>query len=280
MYEYQKMKVKEIKEILHSKYNYDLSRYNIKGKTAWVQLLKEAESKNMQDSSNDNNTNNQIIPDIIDPEWNDYVLNLLEPDEKINDNPTTDGLRRLTEKLLGPIVESNSIIVQTPTPENKYRATVQHNITIEFDENDRRQFSGCADSYYGNTDKYEHFPIAVAETRAEGRAYKRALKLRKIIAAEEYSQKKVDIYDSPTQNEITAFQIQFIDSLCRPDKLNLNVQKTVEHILNRSITHITQLTHQEAITINGKLHEYRQNPDQIIEEIKGYQDNWQSIVKE
>ena len=36
-------------------------------------------------------------PSPNDIEWNDYVLGLLSDDEKIADNPTTDGLRRIFE---------------------------------------------------------------------------------------------------------------------------------------------------------------------------------------
>ena len=40
-------------------------------------------------------------------EWNDYVLGLLSEDEKIDGNPTTDGLRRIFEIALNcTLVES------------------------------------------------------------------------------------------------------------------------------------------------------------------------------
>ena len=55
------------------------------------------------------------IPNTTDLEWTDYVLSLLSDDEKINGNPTTDGLRRIFEIALNcRVVASTSNVVQSP----------------------------------------------------------------------------------------------------------------------------------------------------------------------
>ena len=40
-----------------------------------------------------------------DPEWSEYLLDQLADHELINGAPTVDGLRRITEKCFGEIVE-------------------------------------------------------------------------------------------------------------------------------------------------------------------------------
>ena len=121
-------------------------------------------------------------PDINSAEWTSYVLGLLNDDEKISGNPTTDGLRRIFEIALDCVVTSaDSSVIQAPSPENEKRATVVHSISyviknIPEDQQELkfRSVSGAADVYWGNCDKiYRNHPVAVAETRAEGRALRR-----------------------------------------------------------------------------------------------------------
>ena len=62
--------------------------------------------------------------------WTDYVLGLLSDDEKIKGNPTTDGLRRVFEIALEcTVINSESIVQQTPDLNNANRATVAHSLT-------------------------------------------------------------------------------------------------------------------------------------------------------
>ena len=131
--------------------------------------------------------------DINSLEWNDYVLGLLSDDEKIDGNPTTDGLRRIFEIALNcTVISAESTVIQSPSPDNEKRATVSHSLTYVLNDGGTdplfktRTVSGAADVYWGNCDKiYRNHPVAVAETRAEGRALRRALRLRKVVAAEE-----------------------------------------------------------------------------------------------
>ena len=130
-------------------------------------------------------------PNITDVEWTEYVLGLLSDDEKIKGNPTTDGLRRIFETALNcVIIDSTSQVVQSPDMHNEKRATVVHDIEYvilgEEDALSKRKVNGAADVYWGNCDKiYRNHPVAVAETRAEGRALRRGLRLRKVVAAED-----------------------------------------------------------------------------------------------
>lgn len=216
---------------------------------------------------------------IHDIEWTDHVLGLLTDDEKINDNPTTDGLRRVFENALNcTIINSESNIVQSPSPDNEKRATVVHSLTYVLndetcsDQTKIRTVSGAADVYWGNCDKvYRNHPVAVAETRAEGRALRRALRLRKVVAAEEIAKEIEDHPDQNSVNKISNQQINFIDVLAQ--RLNINVTKLLEENSIKT-DNIYSLTHESAVDIIRLLSKYQQNMDSIAETILGYSNEW------
>ena len=226
----------------------------------------------------ENNTNTPVSPN--DLGWTDYVLSLLSDDEKIMGNPTTDGLRRIFETALNcRIISSTSNVAQTPDPSNEKRATVIHTISyylndpsVTTTELNTVTIDGAADVYWGNCDKiYRNHPVAVAETRAEGRALRRALKLRKVVAAEEIAK---DIEDHPDENsvsKITNNQINFIDVMSK--RLNINVSKLLESnsLDNKNIY---ALSHENAVTIIRLLSKYQQDMSEISSELLGYNSEW------
>lgn len=221
-----------------------------------------------------------VVPKISDLEWTDYVLGLLSEDEKISGNPTTDGLRRIFEIALKcKLMSSTSNVVQSPSPDNEKRATVVHSLTycLNPEVNDPnglniQSIDGAADVYWGNCDKvYRNHPVAVAETRAEGRALRRALRLRKVVAAEELAKDIEDHPDQNTVNKISNQQINFIDVLSQ--RLNINVHKLLEQN-SISAENIYVLTHDSAVDIIRLLSKYQQNMDTIPSAILGYTNEW------
>lgn len=220
------------------------------------------------------------IPNMTDLEWTDYVLSLLSDDEKINGNPTTDGLRRVFEIALNcKVVVSSSNVVQTPDPNNEKRATVVHTLcyhlnggTPETSHLNMITVDGAADVYWGNCDKvYRNHPVAVAETRAEGRALRRALKLRKVVAAEELAK---DIEDNPDNNSVSKIsnqQINFIDIMAQ--RLNINVVKLFKNN-QLPADNIYSVSHDDAVNIIRLLSKYQQNTSEISEDIMGYSNDW------
>lgn len=212
-----------------------------------------------------------------DLEWTDHVLGLLSEDEKIAGNPTTDGLRRIFEKALDCVVISaQSTVVQSPTVDNERRATVEHHLTYVLnnfgaDEDIKtRTVSGSADVYWGNCDKvYRNHPVAVAETRAEGRALRRALKLRKVVAAEELS-KDIDHIDGDSANKINSTQINFLEVFGK--RLDINIPKLLDKL---AITqkNIYDISYDDAVKTITTLSGYQQSND-IPSDILGYDNNW------
>jgi len=220
------------------------------------------------------------VPNIGQIEWTDYVLGLLSEDEKINGNPTTDGLRRIFETALNcRVLSSTSKVVQSPDPNNEKRATVVHSISFYLkdtgvDEPGLNTVSvdGAADVYWGNCDKvYRNHPVAVAETRAEGRALRRALRLRKVVAAEELAK---DIEDNPDHNNVSKIsnnQINFIDVMAQ--RLNINVVKLLDYH-RLSADNVYSVSHEDAVHIIRILSKYQQNLSEIPENIMGYSNDW------
>ena len=221
-----------------------------------------------------------IKPSIHSIEWTDYVLSLLSEDEKISGNPTTDGLRRIFELALDcRVISSTSQVVQSPEPNNEKRATVVHSITFVLKDMcvDRAHLNtittdGAADVYYGNCDKiYRNHPVAVAETRAEGRALRRALRLRKVVAAEEIAKDIEDNPDSHNINKISNNQLNFIDVLCK--RLDINALKMIEKI-GHDTKNVYNIEHSDAVNLIKTLSSYQQNISLISEDILGYDSNW------
>jgi len=210
--------------------------------------------------------------------WTDYVLELLSDDEKIKGNPTTDGLRRIFEIAMNCVVtKSISEVCQTPDPNNGQRATVVHSLTYVLkDSGDDSHFNtitvnGAADVYWGNCDKiFRNHPVAVAETRAEGRALRRGLKLRKVVAAEELADEIEDI-DGNNVSKISANQINFVDVLAK--RLDISVIKLIDK-LDITCDNIYNISHDDAIRIIRTINEYQQDTSSIDDSIKGYQPEW------
>lgn len=214
-----------------------------------------------------------------DLEWTDHVLGLLSEDEKIMGNPTTDGLRRIFELALNcTVVGADSNVVQSPDLNNERRATVTHTLTFILNDESvpeaskYRSVSGAADVYWGNCDKiYRNHPVAVAETRAEGRALRRALKLRKVVAAEEIA-KDIDTEHLEENNlgKINSTQINFFDVFGK--RLDINIHKLLDKLAIES-SNIYNILYDDAVKTITTLSSYQQSND-IPEDIKGYDPNW------
>ncbi len=213
---------------------------------------------------------------IGDLEWNDYVLGLLSDDEKIEGNPTTDGLRRIFEEAMNcQIISSISEVIQSPSVDNEKRATVSHAISYILNDDKAktpRTVSGAADVYWGNCDKiYRSHPVAVAETRAEGRALRRALRLRKVVTADEITKEIEDHPDSSNISKISNNQLNFMDVLAK--RLDINMSKLLEQH-GHSDKNVYNIEHGVAVDIIKVLSSYQQNTDNIPTDVRGYESNW------
>ena len=224
-------------------------------------------------------------PNPTDPEWNDYVLGLFDSKTEMYDGrPLCHGLRRVAELLLGQIISSRPTKVFPPQDDNGVgRATVIWEIVFE----NGQACSDVADCWEGNTDDtFCAFNTATAATRAEGRALRKALRLR-VVAAEEITKKNTaDIVKSISQTtamksgtaeysptgRMTGNQESFVNGKCK--QLDINPAKLFKEVFNLSVSR--KIDKKQASDAIEKLNEYQQNKGSIPANITGYVENWRN----
>lgn len=229
---------------------------------------------------------NPDAPSFSSPEWNDYVMSHFRSDELIDGNPITAGLRRVAELLLGDVIESGPVQVFPSEDGNgPGRATVVYRVVFDWMHTGMtRAFSEVADVWHGNTDDlFCAHPVATASTRAEGRALRKALKIR-VVAAEELAKKDIvevvkrtvsvstdGNYDP--DDRISLQQISFIDNKC--EKLNIDLLSFINIGENdyRSINDVTRDSAKKMIRV---LNEYQNDTELISDGITGYQKDWRN----
>ena len=226
------------------------------------------------------------VPDFASPEWNEYVMSHFRSDELIDNHPIAAGLRRVAELLLGDIVEAGPTQV-FPSSDNNGpgRATVVYKVVIDWNNTGfLRSFSEVADVWHGNTDDlFCAHPVATASTRAEGRALRKALKIR-AIAAEELAKKDIVSIvkeavsaSSPTDGEynlddrISPQQITFIDKKC--SQLNVSLSDFI-NIGSGNYRSINDVKRDKAKQMIKVLNDYQNGIVEIPEEVLGYNKNW------
>ena len=219
-------------------------------------------------------------------EWNDYIMGKFESHELIDGNPICAGLRRVVEDVLGSIVSSRPIQVWPSTDVNgPGRATVVFEVVINWmDSGELRTFAEVADVWHGNTDDlFCAHPVATASTRAEGRALRKALKV-KCLAAEELAKKDIVSIVRQSVNAdkeldggwkeedvISLPQTNFIDAKCK--QLDINVTKFI-NAGSDNYGSINEVSKKTASKMLSALNEYQTKKKNIPEKILGYDSNW------
>ena len=223
-------------------------------------------------------------PAIGSDDWHEYVMSHFKSNELIDGNPTCAGLRRVAEILLGEIVFSGPTQIFPATdPNGPGRATVV--FTVEFNwmnSGMSKSFAEVADVWHGNTDDlFCAHPVATASTRAEGRALRKALKVR-VLAAEELAKKDIvnvvqqSISTSGEYNpddRISPQQVTFIDNKCK--QLDINVIEFINIGAEnyRSINDVKRESGKKMIRV---LNEYQNQTTPIPEQVLSYQEDWRN----
>lgn len=212
------------------------------------------------------------IPVVGTEEWSTFLLSKLKEDEVFNGCPNVEGLRRICQEYYGDVVSSVSSVVQAPNAHNGNHACVVHTIAIEGRDGIVRQFSGVADVFGDNTDNAMfswQYSSATCETRAESRAYRRALRLRHVVAQEEICDVPID--DSGAFGYMSDSQRNFLSVNGR--RLNLNIMKYLSSGKQR-YERANQVPYEVAQKAFAHLQQFIQDPSKIKPEWKGYDENW------
>ena len=229
----------------------------------------------------------EVTPSVTSEDWHEYVMSQFKPNELIDGNPITAGLRRVVEVVLGEVIETGPVEVFPATdPNGPGRATVIYRVVLEEYESGRtKSYSDTADVWHGNTDDlFCAHPVATACTRAEGRALRKALKLR-VLAAEDLAKKDIvgivqqSVNQQPTDGEwnpdekVSPQQINFIDNKC--SQLDIDVMKFVNSG-STSYPSINNVTKDTAKNMIVELNKYQNQTTNIPPEVKGYVSNWRN----
>lgn len=220
-------------------------------------------------------------PEPTSVEWNDYVLSLFDESELYDGRPLCAGLRRVAELLLGRIICSRPTQIFPPTSGDEIgRSTVVWEVVFK----DGSVFSDVADCWEGNTDDaFCVFNTATAATRAEGRALRKALRL-KTVAAEEMTKKNTASLvrsiskskEVATEGEyddsqrMTDPQANFIDGKCK--QLNLNVAEFFKEVFDINIKR--KVDKGQASAAIQKLNDFQQDKSLIPDSITAYLPDW------
>ena len=233
--------------------------------------------------SNTNTSVKDIVmsdePSMLSAEWHDYAMTLFHESEMVDGHPLVAGLRRVAELVLGPIVFSGPTqVFPVQRDDHHGRATVI--FTVEFANGIR--YAEVADSWEGNTDDtFCAYAVAIASTRAEARALRKALKI-KGVAAEELTKKDTakivrqissvkessgGEYDD--QSRMSDAQYNFIDVKCK--QLNINGEKLFASFNADSGKKVSKKV---ASDIIDKLNDFQRDKSLIPQEMSGYQQEW------
>jgi hypothetical protein len=210
-------------------------------------------------------------PDYCSPEWNDYVMDHFQDNELIDGNPLTAGLRRVSELLIGVIVDSKPTQIFPVQGDGVGRATVAYEVTFKTDEGNKT-YGDVAEVWAGNTDDlFCVHAVATASTRAEGRALRKALKIR-ALAAEELCKKDVSKYIAESDiDRISKDQVNFIDMKCK--KLDIDVMGFVNSG-SKEYRSIYEITRETAAKMIKEINKFSNDESLIKEEFKNYKEDW------
>lgn len=211
------------------------------------------------------------LPQYGSPEWQNYVLSQIRPNEQIDGFPRCFGLRRVAQELLGPIVSAKatavSVIPQLTVNDTPTRAvTINYEITFDWTldrpiwfnpvspQSSFRTFGGVSDCVEEVNSPWGKHPASSAETKAMSRALKQALCIN-VLSAEE----KVSGYDdgpeeAPKNNKITDQLISFITA--KANQLQIKVEDVMK--ANGLSCPIKELTLEDGRSLFAAINKYQQ----------------------
>lgn len=220
-------------------------------------------------------------PSMTDPGWHEYVMGHFEPGELDPEGrPLVHGLRRVAHLLLGPIIESEPEVVQSPTflpglinLSTMTPAVVKYRIKILMTQLDPGQqaayhavFGEVADVHYFNCDQeFLRYATAMAATRAEARCLRKALRL-KTVSAEEVT--TLPVPEINVGGEIDDTQKTFLNMICARN--DINVMKFV-NMGKKRYSSIDDIPYEIAQKMLEHLNSLQREPHKIPPEIKGYE---------
>lgn len=196
-------------------------------------------------------------PVTSDPGWTQYVMGLFMDDELEGENPRLEGLRRITELLIGEVTEERSELISSPTPENGDRACSKAILVFS----DGRRIESLADACSNNCTKdFAMYPVAMSDTRSKARAYRTALRLKRIVSAEEIGISNNEEIENPNRliqvGQLTAIRLLADRSGVSIHKLLTDLE--ISCVVKDGAVDLKMLKYSEALVILNRLNSMRQ----------------------
>jgi len=228
----------------------------------------------------------QITEEMSMPEWSDLILAKLEKDEKVEGAPRACGLKRLAMSYFGYPRSTRTEVVEPVRDNVNPRATVVVGLSFQVysgttvlpEENDYAVMitvDGAADVGKHNAQEmFSKHAVATAETIAEGRAYRKLLNIKTVMAEELDKQDKIMTIpiDIDGKELISDSQINFINMMC--ERNNINVENIVKN--TQKVEKIGALLYENATSLFKILSGYQTDKASIPTELIGYNATWKN----
>ncbi|KKN58708.1 hypothetical protein LCGC14_0549440 [marine sediment metagenome] len=206
---------------------------------------------------------------INDPGWTQFVLGKFLEDEMDGKNPRVEGLRRVAGELIGELIEEGCDLIAAPTEENRFRACVKAWGVFITHEGRQIRFEALADANSENCfEDFATYLVAMADTRAKGRMYRNALRLKRVVAAEEVSKTVAMASEVQQGGAIHAGQISMIRLLS--DRHNFNIAEVLENLgikceLNEKTgdVNLKLLSYEDALATAKSMRELKEEKERV-----------------
>lgn len=227
--------------------------------------------EDMAISADDQETQRGPTHKCTDPDWVDYILDQLADNELSYGHPTADGLRRVAELEFGQILVSDTDILEVPKEALTGKCTAKHRLVFErHDGKGLLEVSACIDVVGKKLPApFNQHLVATACTRAEGKALRRALKIRVQTAEEMVTTEDPD--EDVSSEPINDQQVLAINQMCKRN--DLNVVAVIKETC-KAAKKLKDVKNVEGRFILTKLAEYQRNQSTITESLVGYDENW------
>lgn len=214
-----------------------------------------------------------------DPSWPDRLMARLTRDEVVvkgeKTYPRVDGLWRLVEVVLGPVVGYVPKVVRA----DDRSATVEVTLTVRRTDGTSECYGGVAGASPLSLEKgFDRFPEAVAETRAKGRACRTALRLYRQVTAEELVENPARDPDEP--RTVTSAQVNALD--LKGAELDLDVREFLRWVARerkidtRGVTRVGNLPWDLGLAAMKVVSEIQQGRTEPPQSCRGYKPDWQN----
>ena len=132
---------------------------------------------------------------------------------------------------------------------------------------------GCVDVKFQNIPHpFNQHLVSTADTRAEGKALRRALKLRVVTAEEVQQTSDDDVLAS--EEDITDQQILALNQMCK--RLDINLIEGVKSV-SPNASSIRDSSNLQGRMLLSTLSEYQRNAASIPDNLKGYDSEWKEV---